>query len=198
MSQTQEKLVQTAAQLFYEHGYNATGVAAILKAANVNPGSFYHAFPSKQALLNAVLDWYADNLHPIVIDPIVAKQPNPIERVFDLLDWYRKGLTANGARGCPIGNLALELSDTHPDIRPHIDRNLRAWANAIQTWLEEAAQQLPPDTDRHALSIFILTVMEGGLMQARAAASLEPFDDSVAVLRDHINRLLEDAAQTNT
>ena len=37
---------------------------------------------------------------------------------------------------------------------------------------------------------FVLTAVEGGLMQARAAAELSPFDDSVAVLRDHFDRLL--------
>ncbi len=59
----------------------------------------------------------------------------------------------------------------------------------------EAAGRLPPDVDRARLARFILTVMEGGLMQARAANDLRPFDESVAVLRDHLNLLLARAAE---
>lgn len=191
---TRQKLVETAARLFHAQGFAATGVAQILRESGANPGSFYHVFPSKLALLEAVLDWYADHLRPIVLDPIESSQPDPIERIFDLLAWYRDGLVQSGCRlGCPIGNLALEVSDIHPEARPGIDLNLRNWARGIRAWLVEAADRLPPDCDRHALSLFVLTAMEGGLMQARAASSLEPYDACIRVVRDYFNRLLDAA-----
>ncbi|MCH9003139.1 MAG: TetR/AcrR family transcriptional regulator, partial [Planctomycetes bacterium] len=45
------------------------------------------------------------------------------------------------------------------------------------------------------LATFILTVMEGGVMQARAHRSLEPFDASVAMLKDYLDRLSATAAE---
>ena len=59
----------------------------------------------------------------------------------------------------------------------------------------EAGDELPPQLDRARLAHFILTVMEGGLMQARAANDLKPFDESVAVLQEHLNLLRSQAAQ---
>jgi len=43
------------------------------------------------------------------------------------------------------------------------------------------------------LARFVLTVMEGGLMQARAAGELRPFDESVAQLRAYFDALEEKA-----
>ncbi len=191
--ETRERILETAARLFHEQGYAATGIATILREAGVNAGSLYHFFPNKEALLAAVLKRYEALLQPVVLTPQETAHSDPVERVFGLLAWYRAGLEATGCRlGCPIGNLALELSDTHPEVRPLIDVNFRNWASGIERWLDDAAERLPRDCDRARLSRFILTVMEGGIMQARTSNSLEPFDDSVAVLRDHFDRLLRE------
>ena len=191
---TRERLLDTAMRLFHEQGFAATGLSTILREAEVNSGSLYHFFPSKEALLQGVLERYQESLQPVVLGPIEEAEPDPIERIFRLLDWYRQGMVQTGVRlGCPIGNLALEVSDTHPAVRPAIDDNFHGWAAGIERWLDLAGDRLPADCNRKALSRFVLTVMEGGLMQARAAGDLGPFDDSVAVLRDHMERLLADA-----
>ena len=87
--------------------------------------------------------------------------------------------------GCPVGNLALEVSDTHPELRELLDRNFENWVEIIHRWLEEAGE-----TDAR----LILTVMEGGVMQARAAGSLVPFDQSVNQLRSYFS-VLQDQAE---
>ena len=60
----------------------------------------------------------------------------------------------------------------------------------VQKCLEEASERLPAEVNREQLAQFVLTVMEGGVMQARAHGSIAPFDASVAQLRDYFNRLL--------
>lgn len=191
MQQTRERLLSSAARLFHGQGYAATGITSILRDAGANPGSLYHFFSNKEDLLHGVLQSYQDALWPVVLGPIEQAEPDPIERVFKLLEWYREGMVANECRmGCPVGNLALEVSDTHPDVRPDIGANFCSWAAGIEKWLKEAADRLPEDCDTGALSRFVLTVMEGGLMQARAADNLSAFDDSVDVLRDYFSRLL--------
>ena len=193
--ETREKILEAARQLFHEQGYVATGIGTILRQAEVNPGSLYHFFRNKEELLQAVLKQYQDLLWPVVLGPVQESESDPIERIFRLLDWYRTGMVETGCRlGCPIGNLALELSDTHPQVRPGIEVNLRNWRAGIRQWLDDAGERLPADCDRDALAFLVLTVMEGGLLQARAADDLAPFDASVRVLRDHFNRLLQDAA----
>jgi len=192
---TRERLLQTAFQLFHEQGYHATGVATILREAGVNAGSMYHFFSSKDDLLLKVLEFALDYLEPMVMGPAEAATLDPIERVFALLNQYRESISANQCRmGCPIGNLALEVSDGNPQARELIHRNFENWAGRVEGWLRGAGDELPPGTDLRKLARFVLTVMEGGLMQARAAGTIEPFDDSVAVLREHFDVLRLKAA----
>lgn len=192
---TRERIVDAAMRLFHEQGFAGTGVATILREAEVNSGSLYHFFPSKEALLEAVLKRYVEMLQPVVMRPQREASPDdPIERIFTLLCWYRQGLVmTNCSLGCPIGNLALEVSDQLPGPRALVDANFDGWCAEIERWLEEAGDRLPADVDRARLSRFVLTVMEGGVMQARAEKRVERYDDSVAALRDYFDRLLDDA-----
>ncbi len=193
---TRSRILEVAFRLFHEQGFHATGVATILREAGVNAGSLYHFFPSKDDLLLGVLNWCVENLHPQVIGPAEAAAADPIERVFALLDLYRKGMEALHCRmGCPVGNFALEVADDHPRARALIDLNFRNWSGAVQGWLDAAGDRLPPDVDRGELACFVLTVMEGGIMQARAAGHLGPFDASVSQLRCYFERLSADAAR---
>src|SRR5215510_7911579 len=98
---TRERILEAARRLFYEQGYGSTGIATILREADVNSGSLYHFFPSKEALVVAVLEWYRRNLRRLVMDPIEAKTRDPIGRVFELLAWYRGLLFQTGCKlGC--------------------------------------------------------------------------------------------------
>lgn len=189
-SDTRERILDAAQRLFYEQGFVGTGIATILREADVHSGSLYHAFENKESLLLAVLELYRDNLRQVVLDPVEAKQTDPIERIFDLLAWYRGGMESMGCRlGCPVGNLALEVSDTYPAAKPLLHANFEGWADGILTWLNEAGDRLPAWCDRRGLSRLILSIMEGGLMQARAQGSLEAFDAGVGQLRSYIDLL---------
>ena len=190
---TREHLVETARLLFLEKGYGSTSIAEILRQASANSGSLYYFFPTKQDLLFAVLDWYIRNLGPQVIDPVFERVDDPIERVFGVLDGYRQMLiTTEFSAGCPIGNLALELSETHPAARRLLAQNFTGWRDAVRSALNEASGRLPEGVDTEALATFVLTTMEGGVMLARTYRGLEPFDTAVTQLRDYFDRLLAD------
>ncbi len=183
-------------ELFHQHGYNATGIAAILRKAEVNSGSLYYFYPTKEDLLLALLERYKVLLWPLVIQPVFDRVTDPIERIFGVLEGYRQMLMATECgMGCPIGNLALELSDTHPAARKLIAENFEGWRRAIRGCLDDAADRLPQDIDRDHLATFVLTVMEGAMMQAKAHRTLEPFEASVAQLREHFERLLADGRE---
>ena len=126
------------------------------------------------------------------MDPAEKRSSDPIERVFELLQQYREGMHLMGCRmGCPIGNLALEVADDHAPARELIHRNFENWILAVRKWLDDAGDRLPASVDRTQLARFVLTVMEGAIMQARAAGNLAPFDDSVAQFRAYISALEE-------
>jgi TetR/AcrR family transcriptional regulator, transcriptional repressor for nem operon len=61
---------------------------------------------------------------------------------------------------------------------------------AIESCLEEARERFPPGADLRALAELALTVMEGGVMQARTHRDVGHFDRSVAQLRAYFDMLV--------
>lgn len=187
---TRDRIIESARDLFLLNGYHATGLAEITKTAGVNSGSLYYFFPTKEDLLLAVLDWYREHIQDGLLDPVFNRVSDPIERIFGLLDGYRQLLLMTDfSHGCPIGNLALEVSNSHPGVRPLLQKNFEQWVEAVRGCIEAAADRLPEDIDREQLAVLVLNTMEGGMMLARTFRSIEPFDQSVAQLRDYFERL---------
>jgi TetR/AcrR family transcriptional repressor of nem operon len=187
---SREELLNAALSLFWEKGYAETSVAEVFARSGVRPGSMYHHFKSKEDLLLGVLDRLAEILYPALLAPVWEVESDPIERVFGLLEVYRKGILASNFNyGCPVGRLAVEVSGDLLEVHKKIAMNFEGWSKAVQKCLEDAGSRFPKGMDLKMLSHFVLTVMEGGVMQSRSYKSIEPFDQGVAQLRDYFDRL---------
>ncbi|MFQ8582669.1 MAG: TetR/AcrR family transcriptional regulator [Holdemania massiliensis] len=70
--QTFEKIVETAAQLFVEKGYEQTSIQDILDVSGLSKGGLYHHFKSKEQIFEAVMEkriLYVNNLfHSLIRD----------------------------------------------------------------------------------------------------------------------------------
>jgi TetR/AcrR family transcriptional regulator, transcriptional repressor for nem operon len=189
-SSTRDRLVDTAMQLFWAKGYGSTSVADVLQASSVNSGSLYHFFPGKQDLLLAVLERYREGIGPMLLAPAWDGVDDPIERVFALLARYREGIVMTDCTyGCPIGSLALEIHEPDPPVRAALAANFDAWTTAVEGCLVSAGARLPAALDRRELAEFVLTTMEGGVMQARTHRDVGYFDRSVRQLRTYFDQL---------
>jgi TetR/AcrR family transcriptional repressor of nem operon len=187
---TRRRIVESAMQLFWEHGYERTAISDIVAAARVRSGSLYHFFATKEELLIAVLEAYLGALQPQVMDPAFAAAADPLERVFAVLDGYRRAILGTDFRyRCPIGSLALEMQNASPRARELVDRNFAAWRASIASCLRDASPALRDDVDSDSLAAFVLTVMEGGVMQASAERAIERYDESVRHLRTYLASL---------
>jgi TetR/AcrR family transcriptional repressor of nem operon len=192
---TRTRLLLKAMRLFQEKGFGSTSIADVLHAARCNSGSLYHFFPGKQDLLLAVLDLYHAGIRSMLLEPAWRGVDDPIERVFALLGRYRQSLIDTECTyGCPIGSLALELHEPDLPVRERLAANFTAWIGAIEECLQAAGERLPADCDRRELAAFVLTSMEGGVMQARTYRQIESFDGAVRQLRGYFDRLLREAA----
>src|SRR5262245_46205235 len=195
-TETRDKLIESARNLFWQQGYANTGIAQILQEADAGSGSLYYFFPTKEDLLLAILDQYKEMLSPRVLEPVFTRVSDPVERIFGILDGYRQQLLATGFRsGCPIGNLALELSNSHPAARTRVAENFTLWRGAVQQCLDAARGRLPAGIDAAQLALFVLVTMEGAVMLARTYQSIEPYDAAVSTLRDYLERLLRDGSE---
>lgn len=187
---TRGHIIGAAMELFWAKGYGSTSIADILSRSQVNSGSLYHFFPGKQDLLIAVLEAYRDGIHPMLLEPAWAGVEDPVDKVFALLARYRSLIVETDCEyGCPIGSLALELHEADPAVRRLLAENFENWVAAVEDCLEAAAGRFPPGTDLRALAELALTVMEGGVMQARTHREVGPFDRAVAQLRAYFDAL---------
>ncbi len=188
---TRDKIIHTAMKLFWEQGYHATGLAQILRESGVNSGSLYYFFRSKEDLLHAVLESYRDGIEPMLVGPATENVEGALDKVFSLLGGYRRQLLESDYRhGCPIGNLALELRDVHPRASQLVSENFSAWRRTVESWLMEAG--LGDAARAQKLAGFILTVMEGAVMQCCAYRTIEPFDEALELLK---GQLLQELAE---
>lgn len=191
---TRQRILMTAMELFWEKGFGSTSISDILSRSQVHSGSLYHFFPGKQDLLVGVLEAYRDGIEEMLLAPNWRGVEDPVERIFSLLAGYRTHLVMTDCTyGCPIGSLALELHEPDPGVRELLAANFTNWSNAIERCLDAAGDRFPEGTDLKALSEFVLTVMEGAVMQARTYRDLGYFDRNIALLRQYLDLIQSQA-----
>lgn len=68
---TRSRIASAAWKLFYEQGYEDTTIEEIVEVSETSKGSFYHYFPSKDALLGSLSDVFDDKYHELMdtMDP---------------------------------------------------------------------------------------------------------------------------------
>ncbi|MEZ5709937.1 MAG: TetR/AcrR family transcriptional regulator [Blastomonas sp.] len=196
---TRNRILMTAMELFWEKGYGSTSISDILSRSQVHSGSLYHFFPGKQDVLIGVLEAYRDGIEEWLLRPNWEGVDDPLDKIFALLAGYRTHLVLTECTyGCPIGSLALEIHEPDPRVRELLAANFTNWSAAIRGCLDGGSDRLPRDTDRQALAEYILTVMEGAVMQARTYRDLGYFDRNIAMLRQHFALLEREARAERT
>jgi hypothetical protein len=141
------------------------------------------------------LEFFQTLLYPIVMQPAFAREEDPIERIFAVLADYRQRLLMTDLDyECPVGKLALEVARHSPEARQRIAANFAAWRDHIRDCLDQAADRLPASVDRNSLATFVLTVMEGAVMQARTHRNISFYDASISNLRAYFEYLLSEHA----
>jgi TetR/AcrR family transcriptional repressor of nem operon len=174
-SDARDRLLDSARELIYERGYTAAGVSEVCQRAGVNKGSFYHFFPSKQALAVEVLDGFATEAREFLassVDP--AAGGTPLERlrryIVAVAHRQREDRQSCGAvRGCLLGNLALEMSTQDTVIRERVAQELDHQVAVFAGLLEEAMEvgEIPPG-DPHQAARALVAFLEGVTLFAKA------------------------------
>jgi len=105
----QEKILQAAAELFYSQGIRATGVDAIVKAANTTKMSLYKYFPSKDELVLAFLRKRDRDFSAWFVDQINARAETPKAKLLAVFDVIDEWMAIPEFRGCAFINAAAEF-----------------------------------------------------------------------------------------
>ena len=180
-----DKIIATGVEMVAISGFNATGIEAVLKAAGVPKGSFYHHFGSKEnfgiEVINLFAERYAQKLHTFFDDQNIE----PLERIRNYLEHSIEHLTQeNFSKGCLIGNLGQELADQNERFRDRLDEIFCDWLNIFADCLRQAQQAgtLTPRVDAQKLASFLLSGWEGAILRAKVMRSPEPLKQFVGIL----------------
>lgn len=170
-SDARERLVDEASRLFHARSYESVGVQELCEAAEVNKGSFYHFFPSKEDLAAAVIDaqWAATRAE--VLDPALADDVPPlarIERVFTFMTRAQRSAKRELGRapGCPLANLTGEMCNHAPKLRRKLERVYDEMQTRFADTLRAAvaARELPRDTDVERKAEALVALAEGSML----------------------------------
>ena len=182
-----DDIVQVGLDLVLSRGFNATGVEAILKQANVPKGSFYNFFSSKEEFALAIIDKFvADRvevLYPIYRDVSLP----PLERVkksFETLIATFEG--ADCSKGCLIGNLGQEMADQFENVRQRLEKSLQEWTRALSELLFQAQKDktIPPDLNTDMLAENLISSFQGALLRSKVKKSPEPLNNFIHLYFD--------------
>jgi TetR/AcrR family transcriptional regulator, transcriptional repressor for nem operon len=176
---TRDHLLDVGLGLMHQHGYNATGLTEILKAADVPKGSFYHHFGCKEDFAAAVLQRYIarEGEHTTAVLSDLKTPPlQRLKRYFsDLVKTYgQKGRIP----GCMMGRFSLEMATESSQLRQQISASFGGWQRKIAAVVQQAVEQkqLSADTDPESLAGFLLNSWEGALLRSQAEKSDAPLE----------------------
>ncbi len=164
---TRERMVRTAAELFHAQGYHATGLNQVLAAGGAPKGSLYFHFPGGKEQLAAEAVTLAGDELCAALKSVMADAPTPIaalERVLDLLG--RRLVTSDYTNGCPISTVALDASAESEPIREACVAAYASWRQAIADHLDRA--------DAAEVATVVLAAIEGAVLLARTLRDLSP------------------------
>lgn len=165
------RLVDAAFEAFATRGYHATSVHDLKRATGATGGALAHHFPSKKDLGLAVLqDRVADAVEETWIRPVLSARTAAdgisavLSRIADELD--RQGSVS----GCPLNNLALELSRHDDDFRQLIDGIFVRWRAAIAEKIRADQEAgLLEGIDAETFATFVVASYSGAMAMAKAS-----------------------------
>jgi len=163
---TRLKILEAAFQEMHKHGFQGLRIDQVLKKTDLNKGALYHHFASKQVLGYAVLD---ELIKPRIIELFVSplnKFDDPLQAIHNIVEGI--GHSANSESltlGCPLNNLAQEMSAIDEGFRKRIEKIFQFWLTAIADALIKGQEQgfVNPSIRVEDSAVFILSSVEGAI-----------------------------------
>lgn len=168
-----DEVLLRAMEVFWCQGYEATGMPDLVEAMGIGRQSLYNTFESKRGLFLEALRVYQGE-RAKSLNKVLASAGSPLKGVETLLTSIATATGVARTRGCLSVNTAAEIGVKDEEVAEILRQGaLRSKAD-IAAALAQAKQQdeLPPGLDEAAAADFVLTVMRGLRLSAKAGASV--------------------------
>ncbi len=154
-----DRILETASRLFYDQGYNQTGINQIIEEADIARASLYHHYPSKTDLLLAYLDrthelWFKE------LEAFMLPIHGPKERLLALFDFRTKRQLRLKYKGCHFSKIVAEACEDEgvfDRVRAHKER----FRQYIYDLVVQADHRKLLDNEMLTDTLFLL--LEGGI-----------------------------------
>jgi TetR/AcrR family transcriptional repressor of nem operon len=187
---TRDQILDAAGRLIHLRGYHNTSLDDVLRESGVGKGNFYYYFKSKEGLGYAIIDRVVQGFLERTLEPAFADtDADPVEQIDAFLDRlveiHRR---RNCVGGCPMGNLASELSDVHEGFRQRLAEIFEHWRVKLADALERGRrrERLRADLDTAAAAGFVVASLEGAILMAKVTRDIAVLEKSVAELKQYL------------
>lgn len=178
-------IVDEALKLFYQHGFNATGVDRIIAQAGVSKKTLYSHFRTKDELILATLRRRDELFRNKMMRETERRASEPRQRLFALFDFLSDWFNEDDFSGCMFINAAAEFSDAdHPSHMISAEHK-RLVAEYICGQAELAGAKDPV-----ALSHELNLLMEGATVYAHVVGDKQAAERAKEMARLFVDRQL--------
>ncbi len=188
---TREQIVDAATRLIHLRGFKNTSVEDILRETGVGKGNFYYYFKSKDELGFAALERSLERIRKDLIERSFLPGTDPWVQLETFLTCLvEMAHESGGAGGCPLGNLAVEMSDIHEEFRQRIRQAFDQVRAQIERTLEDARSRgvFRQDGDPSRLASFVLAGIEGAFLMGKLYKNPDLMADVIRELKGHLAR----------
>jgi TetR/AcrR family transcriptional regulator, transcriptional repressor for nem operon len=193
-SATRQRILDAARRLVIDNGFGATSVDAVLAESAASKGAFFHHFPSKQALAEALVAQYvADDLAMLEggLAAAYAAGADPVERAVTFIRHFEDQADEimRGTTGCLYTSVLVEMELVEAGTSDPIAKAVAEWRERYAVLLADAVGSRG-DVDVDALSDHVFVTFEGAFLLARTTGDPGQLRRQLAVLRTLVESVL--------
>lgn len=136
MAKTRDKIIETASELFYQKGYNLTGINEIIAEAGIAKATLYSHFKSKEDLCIAYLQ-YKNNTFLTELEQFCKAKTKGKAQVLAIFDFLKLFFQDKDFNGCWCLRTVSEIPRENETIRKEIQGQKADFLNLIQQIIKE-------------------------------------------------------------
>jgi TetR/AcrR family transcriptional repressor of nem operon len=185
---TRERIVKTAAGLFFAQGVASTSIDDVRKAAGVSGSQMTHYFQDKRSLVRAVIDFQTES----VISQHQQPELGGLDSFQALELWAQQNVArqreATCIGGCGFGSLAGELAEADPGIRADLAAGFTRWEALFRDGLHAMRDRgdLRPEADPAVLAAGLLAALQGGMLLTQTTRDVRHLEAALEAALDHV------------
>lgn len=181
-SETRNKIIQTASELFYKKGYNLTGINEIIAESGIAKATLYSHFKSKEDLLVAYLDM-KDTALLKDIKAFCNSKPEGNARLLAVLEFLIPFFNEEAFNGCWCMRSVAEIPRDNRRIRQKIRSNKKTFHAFIKDLVVDNKPGLSSG-DQEQLSNRLYLLYEGALTESHIHNAEWPIETAISLLKD--------------